>query len=125
MAFSNFKKWAAYTKSFKLATDIFCLTISFPKEEKYSLTDQVRRSSRSVCANLAEAFWKRRYPKHFVSKLTDCAGENAETQVWLDFALQSNYITEVSHKALTGQAEEVGRLLTWMMNNPSQFELKK
>lgn len=125
MAFSNFKKWAAYTKGFELASTIFQVSKSFPKAETYSLTDQIRRSSRSVCANLAEAFWKRRYPKHFVAKITDSAGENAETQVWLDAALVAGYISKETHRLLTQQAEEVGKILTYMMNNPSQFEHRR
>lgn len=80
--------------------DIFKLSKSFPSEEKFSLTDQVRRSSRSVCANLAEAFRKRRYPKNFISKLSDCEAEAAETQVWLDFALACNYINQETYEKL-------------------------
>ncbi len=83
-----------YKLSFEAAMEIFELTKSFPKEEKYSLTDQIRRSSRSVCANLAEAFRKRKYPKHFISKLNDSESEAAETQTWLDFSLKCNYINK-------------------------------
>ena len=74
--------------------DIFKISMDFPKEEKYSLTDQIRRSSRSVCANLAEGFRKRKYPKSFIAKLIDCEGEAAETQVWLRYAKDCNYIDE-------------------------------
>ena len=81
------KDLRVYQAAFLAAMDIYKLSKSFPVEEKFSLTDQVRRSSRSVCANLAEAFRKRRYPKNFVSKLSDCEAEAAETHVWLDFAL--------------------------------------
>ena len=81
-----------YQLAFKAAMEIFALTKKFPKEEKFSLTDQIRRSSRSVCANLAEAFRKRRYPKSFAAKLSDSEGEAAETQVWLDFSLKCGYM---------------------------------
>jgi len=88
----------AYQRSFDLAMKIFELSKEFPKEEKYSLTDQIRRSSRSVTANLSEAYRKRRYPKHFVSKLTDSDAENGETQTWLEFAYACEYITEKNLK---------------------------
>ena len=81
-----------YKLSFDVAMEIFHCSKEFPKEEIYSLTDQIRRSSRSVSANIAEAFRKRRYVKFFISKLTDCEGEAAETQVWLNFALECGYI---------------------------------
>ena len=87
---SLFRTWAAYQNAFKLADSIFTISRSFPKEEKFSLTDQIRRSSRSVCANLAEATAKRRYPKHFIAKLTDSAGENFETQT--DMVKKNNHV---------------------------------
>ena len=83
---SDFKDLLVYQKAFDLAMDIFEVSKKFPKEERYSLTDQVRRSSRSVCANFAEAYQRRRYPAYFLSKLNDSDTENAETEVWLDFA---------------------------------------
>lgn len=86
----DFKKLLAYQKAFELAMSIFEITKSFPKEEMYSLTDQIRRRSRSVNANRSETYRKRRYPKHFISKLTDSDGENSETSTWLDFALKCN-----------------------------------
>lgn len=86
----DFKKLLAYQKAFDLAMSIFEISKSFPKEETYSLISQIRRSSRSVNANMAEAYGKRRYPKHFISKLTDCDGENSETSTWLDYALACN-----------------------------------
>lgn len=86
----DFKKLLAYQKAFDLAMSIFEISKSFPKEETYSLISQIRRSSRSVNANMAEAYRKRRYPKHFISKLTDCDGENSETSTWLDYALACN-----------------------------------
>ena len=81
----RFQDLLAYKKSFELAMDIFSISKSFPAEEKYSLTDQIRRSSRSVSANIAEATRKRRYEKHFISKLTDSDAENSETRVWLEY----------------------------------------
>lgn len=117
----DFKKLLAYQKGFDLAMSIFEISKSFPKEETYSLTDQVRRSSRSVCANMAEAYRKRRYPKHFTSKLTDSDGENSETSTWLDFALACNYISKEQHKDLSNQVIEIGKLINYMINNPGKF----
>ncbi|MFE3869417.1 four helix bundle protein [Flavobacterium sp. LS2P90] len=88
----DFKELRAFQKSFQLAMDIFQLSKSFPKEEKYSLTDQIRRSSRSVSANIAEGYRKRRYTNHFISKLTDSDAKNSETNVWLEFSLECEYI---------------------------------
>lgn len=117
----GFRDLIVYQKAFKPAMDIFELTKSFPQEEKYSLTDQIRRSSRSVCANIGEAYRKRIYPKHFVSKLSDCDSENTETQVWLDFSLFNKYITKDKYNELITNSEEVGKLLNYMMNNPEKF----
>jgi four helix bundle protein len=121
MAESKFKTWKAYQIAFVLAREIFILSKDFPKEERYSLTDQIRRSSRSVCANLGEAFAKRRYPNHFIAKLTDCTGENYETQIWLNFALDAMYISPDIHEKLTKQSESVGKLLSYMQANPDQY----
>ena len=85
------------------------------KEEMYSLTDQIRRSSRSVPANIAEAYRKRVYPKHFHSKLTDSDGENSETQVWLEFSLKCNYINQAQYNSLIIESEEVGKLINYMI----------
>ena len=93
----DFEDLLAYKKAFENGMDIFELSKQFPKEETYSLTDQIRRSSRSVNANIAEAYRKRRYPKHFISKLTDADGENSETAVWLNYALSCKYITNQEH----------------------------
>lgn len=95
--------------------DIFQLSKGWPVEEKYSLTDQVRRSSRSVCANLREAWAKRRYEAHFISKLTDADGENSETNTWLDFALDCRYLNQVDHRRLTEEAIAVGSMLGAML----------
>jgi len=121
MSVYNFKQSAVYKRAFSLSMEIFAVSNSFPKEEKYSLTDQVRRSSRSVCANLTESYRKKRYPAHFISKLTDCDAENSETGVWLDFALACEYITENIFKDLTAKNEEVGKLLNHMLNNPEKY----
>src|SRR5262252_2627181 len=112
----------AYQLAYKLAMDIFILSKTFPREELYSLTDQIRRSSRSVAANIAEGFRKRRYPNHFVSKLTDCDAEGSETQVWIDFAFDCGYISATKRDRLTGGYEEVGRMLSSMMTNADKFK---
>ena len=117
----DYKELLAYQKAFKLAMEIYKLSATFPKEEKYSLTDQIRRSSRSVCANMAEAYRKRRYVNHFISKLTDCDGENSETNVWLDFAVECRYITKETHSDLNEKLIEIGKLINYMINNPSKF----
>ena len=117
----KFQNLLAYQKSFSLAMKIFNITKSFPKEEMYSLTDQIRRSSRSVPDNIAEAYRKRDYPKHFYSKLTDSDAENSETQVWLEFALKCNYINENTHNELLNESKEVGKLINYMILNPQKF----
>ena len=110
-----------YQLAYKLAMEIFHLSKAFPKEEIYSLTDQIRRSSRSVAANLAERFRKRRYPNMFVSKLTDCDAEGTETQVWLDFAFDCGYLSKENRDRLTAGYEEVGKMLSGMMADPERF----
>ncbi|WP_053991390.1 four helix bundle protein [Mangrovimonas sp. TPBH4] len=117
----DFKKLLAYQKAFDLAMSIFEISKTFPKEETYSLTDQVRRSSRSVCANLSEAYRKRRYPRHFISKLTDADEENSETHTWLDFALTCNYISQEDYTGLSEECMEIGKLINYMINNPEKF----
>ena len=117
----DYRKLIAYQKAFELAMEIYTLTKNFPPEEKYSLTDQVRRSSRSVCANFVEAYKRRRYKDYFISKLNDSETENAETQVWLDFSLACKYITQEKHLALTTQNDEVAKLILYMINNPDKF----
>ena len=104
-----------------LSNEDFEISKRFPKEETYSLTDQIRRSSRSVCANFAEAFRKRRYPAHFLSKLSDSDAENAETDVWLDFAIFCKYINEEEHEDLTNDQNEVGHLIGDIIKNPEKF----
>ncbi|MEJ5993994.1 four helix bundle protein [Pedobacter sp. Du54] len=114
----------AYQKAFALSMEIFVLSKRFPSEERYSLTDQIRRSSRSVCANLAEAYRKRRYPNHFISKLSDSDMENGETQTWLAFALSCQYLSKEEYDRLNEQAEQVAKLLVYMMNNAEKFLTK-
>lgn len=110
-----------YQLAYKLAMDIFDASKSFPKEEKYSLTDQIRRSSRSITANIAEGFRKRQYPKMFVSKLADADGEATETQVWLDFARDCEYLSPKHYDELIQGYEEVGKMLGTMMSMPEKF----
>lgn len=113
MKIRSHRELETYQLAFESAMEIFQISEKFPKEEKYSLTDQIRRSSRSVCANLAEAFRKRIYPKSFVAKLSDSEGEAAETQVWLDFALACNYLDNETYQNLTEKYERIlGKLVT-------------
>lgn len=117
----RFQDLLAYKKSFDLSMQIFEISKNFPKEEIYSLTDQIRRSSRSVTVNISEAYRKRRYIKHFVSKLTDSDAENSETQTWLEFCLACEYINEELFKELKNKSEEVGKLINYMMIHPEKF----
>jgi len=117
----DFRELLAYKRAFDLAMEIYELSKSFPLEEKYSLTDQIRRSSRSVCANIAEAYRKRRYPNHFISKLTDSDAENSETNVWLEFAFECNYITKEIYQKLSVKNIEIGKLINYIINNPVKF----
>lgn len=121
----DFKELIVYKKAFQLAMEIYQLSKKIPSEEKYSLTDQIRRSSRSVCANIAEAYRKRLYVRNFVSKLTDSDAENSETIVWLDFAMECGYLEKETHSKLILETEEIGRLLNYMMLNPEKFGCKK
>ena len=110
-----------YQLAFESATLIHEVTKKFPSDEKYSLTDQIRRSSRSVCANIAEAWRRRKYPKNFVSKLTDSDSEATETSVWLDFALHSGYLTPEHHKKLSDHYDHVCSQLSIMMSEPNKW----
>ena len=121
----TFQDLLAFKKSFALAMQIFEITKSFPKEETYSLTDQIRRSSRSVPVTIAEAYRKRNYPKYFYSKLTDSDAENSETQVWLDFAISCQYISLEIHEKLISESIEIGKLINYMLLNPEKFGVKK
>lgn len=110
-----------YKKASEVARLVFILSKRFPTEEKYSLTDQCRRSSRSVCSNIAEAYRKRRYPLHFVSKLTDSDAENSETQVWMKFAMDHGYVLWSDIKPILELSNEVGRMLGEMILHPEKW----
>lgn len=112
-----------YQLSFEVAMDIYKLTKNFPQEEKYSLIDQIRRSSRSIVANISEAWRKRRYPKSFVAKLTDSEGEAAETQVWLDFALACEYLEKDKFEELDKKYEYILAMLVKMINKPDDWTI--
>lgn len=118
---NSFKDLEVYKLSREMAKDIFFITKNFPTEEKYSLTDQIRRSSRSVGAQIAEAWGKRRYEKHFISKLTDADSEQFETQHWLEVSWENEYITEQVKNQITEKSETVGKMLNSMINKASQF----
>lgn len=105
--------------------EIFKESKKFPKEEMYSLTDQIRRSSRSVCANIGEGYRKRIYPKHFVSKLSDSDGECAETMIHLDFAKDCGYLNEKKHNELIEEYLQIGKMLGSMMTAPEKFSPKR
>lgn len=122
---NGFKDLIVYQKAFKVSMDIFNLTKTFPVEEKYSLTDQIRRSSRSVCANIAEAWAKKIYPKSFINKLTDSLGEEYETEVWLEYSLKCKYISNEDHKNLMDDYQEIRKMLLSMISNPEKFCQKK
>lgn len=119
--YTDFRDLTVYQISFEQARIIFEITQKFPKEEKYSLTDQIRRSSRSVCANFSEAYRKRIYYNHFLLKITDCLGENSETLVWFDFSLSCGYIDKDLYSQLFLLNNEVGKMLSYIFNNPEKF----
>lgn len=118
---TGFRKLTVYNKAFTLAMEIFEITKNFPTEEKYALTDQVRRSSRAVCRAIGEGYRKRQYPKHFSSKMSDSDMENTETQVSLDFAYECGYLSHEKYISLIEKSEEVGRLLNHMVENPEKY----
>jgi len=118
---NSFRDLIVYQKAYKDAMEIFELTKGFPRDEKYSLTDQIRRSSRSVTACIAEAWAKKLYVKNFVSKLTDALGEEYETEVWLDYSRDCGYIDVPTHGLLMGKYDEVRKILIHMINNPQKF----
>jgi len=117
----SFKDLIVYQKAYKLALDIFELSKGFPKDEKYSLTDQIRRSSRSITSNLAEAWAKRCYEKSFVNKLTDSLGEELETEVWIDYSKDCGYIQKEAYGNLINEYLEVRKILISMINNPDKW----
>jgi four helix bundle protein len=115
------KKYLAYQRAKSLAMDIFHKTRFFPSEERYGLVAQMVNSSRSVCANLAEAARRHRYRSHFLAKLTDSDSENAETENWIDFSFDCGYIDEVQYSYWVSLNTEVGKLLSYMIDNPEKF----
>ena len=119
--YRGYRDLKVYQMAYQLAIDIQKVTKIFPKEEKYSLTDQIRRSSRSVPANLAEAWKKRRYEKAFISKLIDCAGEAGETEVWLDFSKDFGFLDETKYRDLIKRYDEVNRMLSGMIDKADKF----
>jgi four helix bundle protein len=119
--YRGFRDLRVYSISYKVAKRIFEISKSFPIEERYSLTDQVRRSSRSVAANLAEAWRKRKYERLFVSKIIEASGEASETEVWLDMAVDYGYLSEATHKELLAEYDRLQAMLNSMMNRPEKF----
>jgi len=117
----SFKDLIVYQKAYKLAMEIFEISKSFPKEEKYSLTDQIRRSSRSVTSCIAESWAKRRYEKSFINKLTDSLGEENETEVWIDYSKDCKYIQNEKHEYLLSEYDEVRKMLISMINNADKW----
>lgn len=117
----SFRELEVYKLSRELAREIFQISKSFPKEETYSLTDQIRRSSRSIGAQIAEAWAKRRYEKHFISKLTDADGEQQETQHWLETAFDCNYIDKTNIIGLLKKCESIGKMLNGMITKSKLF----
>ena len=117
------KDLKVFALSFEAGMEVFEISKLFPKEEMYSLTDQIRRSSRSVSGNIAEAFRKRRYLKSFIVKLSDSEGEAAETQVWLDYALASNYLDKDRHVKLFDKYDHIIAMLVNMINKPENWSL--
>ena len=117
----SFKGLIVYQKAYKLAMEIFEISKNYPKKEKYSLTDQIRRSSRSVTTNIAESWARRRYEKSFISKLTDSLGEENETEVWFDYSVDCQYIQKETHQELIREYDEVRKMLISMINNPEKW----
>jgi four helix bundle protein len=121
MKSKGYRSLIVYQKAFALAIRIFQITKNFPKSETYSLVDQIRRSSRSVCSCVADAYRKRQYQAYFVNKCSDADGENSETIVWLEFSLASEFISQAEFDELEQIAEEIGRMLNMMIEHPEKF----
>jgi len=117
----TFRDLHVYQSAFQLQQEIFGFSKRFPKEELYSLTDQIRRSSRSVGANISESWQKRRYTNHFISKLTDADGELSETEHWIETSLACKYITTEEHKNLSDQCRHIGKMLGKMIKEPNKW----
>lgn len=124
MPVQNAKELRVYKAAYSLAMDIYNISKNWPTDERYSLTDQIRRSSRSVCANLREAWAKRRYEAHFISKLTDSDAENNETDTWLAFAQDCGYLTDEVYSRLTGDCRAIGAMLGSMIKKPTPFLIR-
>lgn len=122
--YKGYKDLKVYELAYKLAMEIFEIAKTFPKEEKYSLRDQIVRSSRSIPANIAEGWKKRRYPKMFVSKIIDAAGESGETEVWLDISLDCGYIGKEKYDYFIESYDEVNRMLNGMIEKPEKFRTR-
>ena len=120
-SYRGFRDLIVYQLSYKLAVEIFNETKNFPKEEKYALVDQIRRASRSIPANISEAWSRRKYPKSFVNKLIESDGETSETTVWLDFSKDHGYIKLEKHSYFTAKYKEVSKMLSSMINSPEKF----
>jgi four helix bundle protein len=125
MRYKGYRDLKVYKLAYQLAMDIYAISRKFPKEEKFSLTDQITRSSRSVPANIAEAWHKRHYIKMFVNKIVDASGEAGETEVWLDFACDCKYITREQHTNFKDAYAEVNRMLFGMISKPERFVIKQ
>jgi len=123
MGVKSVKELTVYIKAYQMAQRIYELSKRFPREEQFALTSQIRRSSRSIAMNLREAWAKRRYPQHFICKLTDCDGENGETDTSLDFAKDCGFLTTEEHRELTTACAEIGKMLGAMIHNPTPFLL--
>jgi four helix bundle protein len=119
--FKGLRDLIAFQKGYSLAMEIFEISKDFPKAELYSLTDQIRRSSRAVCSNLGEAYRKRMYEAHFIRKISDADMENTETQVWLEFAYSCHYIEEKEYHILQEKSKEIGKLLDYYIQHPEKF----
>ena len=115
------KDLKVFQLAYQIAMKIFEESKRFPKQERYSLTDQIRRSSRSVAANIAESYRRRRYPAMFISRIVDADAEATETQVWLDFACDCGYLSETSRSELSRAYEEIGKMLGSIMATPEKF----
>jgi len=123
MRLNSAKDLIVYQRAYELSMQVFELSMRMPAEERFALTSQIRRSSRSICLNLREAWAKRRYEAAFIAKLTDCDGENSETDSSLDFARDCGYINDAEHKRLTGLCSEIGKMLGAMIQQPKKFLL--
>jgi four helix bundle protein len=121
MTYKGYKDLKVFQLAYKLCMDVFEITKSFPKEERYSLVDQIRRSSRSIPANIAESWKKRLYPKMFISKIIDAAGEAGETEVWLDVSKDAGYISMETYNDLISKYAEVNRMLYGMVDKHEKF----